>query len=92
MFGRGCQFRHQNLKPAGMYKRDKYGQIARHKDGERILLQEEDTWACPYCRLLFLKPNRKIRREVEKKHGKLNNRTNPKILRRHPNNHTRTVK
>ena len=80
-FGRGCQYNHQNLRMAGVYKRDKYGMIARTKEGAKILLPEDETWCCPYCRLLFLKPNRKYRREVEKKHGSKHNRAVSKILR-----------
>ena len=83
MFGRGCHYNHQALKPAGIYKRDKYGQFI-IKNGEKVLVTEEDTWVCPYCRLLFLKPNRKYRREINKKEEKKyvkHNRTVSKVLR-----------
>lgn len=80
-----CQ-KHTHWSYAGIYKRNKYGQLKRDKKGARILLLPEEVWACPHCNVVFINPHykkrfktRPLRRQF--KHGKLNNRTVSKVLR-----------
>ena len=94
-FMRGCEFNHTNMEMAGVYKRNKYGQIKKDSKGNKIYLEPHEVWACPYCRLVFLKPPRKRWRELQKKlknHGKFNNRTVPKVSCKHPKHHPRIAK
>jgi hypothetical protein len=70
-----CRLKHDCLKDAGIYKRNRRGNFV-IKKGERVYLKK--TWACPFCHRVFIKPKFRYRRFVKKeviRIGKLNHRT-----------------
>ena len=74
---------HRTFDYAGVYKRNKYGKLLKQKRGKHagdpVLLPENETWACPYCNVVFVKPksikNFKTRPLKRKTQHVINNRT-----------------
>lgn len=67
---------HITYQHAGIYKRNMNGKLLKVKrgihKGERILVPIEDTWVCPWCRVVFLKP-KSFKRLTKPKRRKKNN-------------------
>ncbi len=51
--------KHRSYKHAGIYKRDKYGQFMTTNGGGKVLLPADETWVCPLCRVVFIRPKKK---------------------------------